>query len=367
LLICAGGTGGGVYPALAVLQALGNEADPVLWVGGEGGMEEELVKRNNLAFTTIPAGQVHGIGIRSLPRNLWQLWRGFLASRRILHQFKPDAMLFTGGYLAVPMAIAGVTTPKLLYVPDIQPGMALKALASFANQIAITTEEGRRYFRRKAPITVTGYPTRAGLADWLPAQAAELLGLNGKLPVVLAAGGSKGARSINRALVAVLPELLKIAQVVHITGQTDWLECQAAQANLPGDLAQNYHAMPYLHEMGAALASANLVISRAGASTLGEYPLFGLPAVLSPYPYSWVYQKINAAYLEQRGAAVVIANDQLPSQLLPTLTGLLGDPHRMQSMRSAMRSLARPDAAHKIACLIKELSSRTVKGAVSSW
>jgi UDP-N-acetylglucosamine--N-acetylmuramyl-(pentapeptide) pyrophosphoryl-undecaprenol N-acetylglucosamine transferase len=164
--------------------------------------------------------------------------------------------------------------------------------------------------------------------------------------------------------------------VVHISGQTDWPEIQAVQANLPGDLAGNYHAMSYLHEMGAALASADLVISRAGASTLGEYPLFGLPAVLSPYPYSWVYQKVNAAYLEQRGAAVVIANDQLASQLLPAVTSLLGDPRRLESMRSAMRSLARPDAAHKIASLIKAMSSRpssgcrsarTVKGAVQLW
>jgi UDP-N-acetylglucosamine--N-acetylmuramyl-(pentapeptide) pyrophosphoryl-undecaprenol N-acetylglucosamine transferase len=330
-------------------------------------MEEELVKRNNIAFTTIPAGQVHGIGLRSLPRSLWLLWRGYWASRRILRQFKPDVLLFTGGYLAVPMAAAGLTTPKLLYVPDIQPGLALKALASFANRIAITAEEGRRYFRRKERVNVTGYPTRAGLADWLPAQAAELLGLNGGLPVVLAAGGSKGARSINRALVGILPELLKIAQVVHISGQTDWPEIQGVQAGLPADLAGNYHAMPYLHDMGAALSAADLVISRAGASTLGEYPLFGLPAVLSPYPYSWVYQKVNAAYLEQRGAALVIANDQLPSQLLPVVSALLADPQRLAGMRSAMRSLARPDAAEKIASLIKALSSRTVKGAVQTW
>ena len=245
--------------------------------------------------------------------------------------------------------------------------MALKALASFAKRIAISTEEGRRYYRRNAPVSVTGYPTRAGLTDWLPAQAAELLGLNSEMPVVLAAGGSQGARSINRALVAALPELLKIAQVVHISGQTDWLEVQTAHARLPNDLAANYHVMPYLHNMGAALVSADLVVSRAGASVLGEYPLFGLPAILSPYPYSWVYQKVNAAYLEQRGAAVVIANDQLASQLLPAITGLLGDPHRLESMRSAMRSLAHPDSASKIASMIKAMPSRMVKGAAQSW
>ena len=116
-----------------------------------------------------------------------------------------------------------------------------------------------------------------------------------------------------------------------------------------------YHPTPYLHEMGAALAAADLAVSRAGASTLGELPLFGLPAVLVPYPYAWRYQKVNARYLENHGAALVLEDASLGSSLFPTLQGLLGDPHRLSMMRAAMRSLARPQAAQAIADQLREM------------
>ena len=150
LLICAGGTGGGVYPALAVLQAIKDNAE-VLWIGGEGGMETQLVERSGIPFRTIPAAGVHGIGLRTLPRNLWQLGRGILASRRILREFKPDVLFFTGGYVAVPMALAGWKVPSLLYVPDIEPGLALNTLARFAEKIAVTAEDSLPLFQSTSP------------------------------------------------------------------------------------------------------------------------------------------------------------------------------------------------------------------------
>ena len=318
------------------------------------------MKRYAIDFIAIPAAQVHGIGLRTLPRNLWQLWRGVLASRKILHQFHPDVLLFTGGYLAVPMAVAGHAVPTLLYVPDIKPGLALKALSYLADRIAITAEESRTYFSRRMPLSLTGYPTRADLKDWMPAQARQKLGLQEGRPVVLVSGGSKGSRSINRALLGKLPELLAKAQVIHISGETDWPEIQAEITHLPADLAASYHAMPYLHEMGAALTVADLVISRSGASTLGEYPLFGLPAILSPYPYHWDYQKVNAAYLVKRGGAIMIENDHLANELLPTVLSLLDDPSRLHTMRAAMGGLAHSNAAQEIATLMKTLATRPV-------
>ena len=131
LLICAGGTGGGVYPALAVHAALtskDSDAD-TLWVGGEGGMEEALVKRRGIAYKSIPSAGLHGVGLAALPRNITKLARGYFAARQILKDFKPDVLFFTGGYVAAPMALAGLSIPTLLYVPDIEPGMALKSLA----------------------------------------------------------------------------------------------------------------------------------------------------------------------------------------------------------------------------------------------
>ena len=364
LLICAGGTGGGVYPALSVLTRMKTEsaaASPeILWVGSEGGMEADLVKREGVRFVAIPSAGVHGVGWRSLPGNLWRLWRGFLASWRILRSFRPEVLFFTGGYVAVPLAFAswlGRFGRQLLYVPDIEPGLALKALARFVDSIALTVESSRAYFSSKANVTVTGYPLRQGLESWTRDQALRALSLRSDLPVLLVTGGSKGARSINRVISAGLPQLLPSMQVLHISGQLDHAEMEQARAALPAELASNYHLYSYLHEeMGAALCAADLAVMRAGASTLGELPLFGLPAILVPYPYAWRYQKVNAAYLVERGAAVLLEDADLSGSLVPLVKGLMDDPTRRQKMRTALQELARPDAAAHIAGLLDRLA-----------
>lgn len=352
-----------MYPALTVLQALGDDANPVLWVGGEKGMETELVNRLNIPFTGIPAAGVHGVGLHALPGNLLRLLRGRIASSRILKEFKPDVLLFTGGYVAVPMAVAARRYPSLLYVPDIEPGMALKFLARFSDRIAVTTEDSRAYFPTHKDLVVTGYPTRPDFTAWTRESGRKELGLNDDLPVLLVFGGSKGARSINRALIPALPSLLPHLQIVHISGTLDWEEVDTASRSLPSDLKSNYHPYPYLHEeMGAALASADLAVSRAGASSLGEYPLFGLPAILVPYPYAWRYQKVNAEYLASRGAAQIITDQDLAASLAPTVLRLIQDQPRLTGMQQAMRSLARPQAAKSIAGLLRDLATPTRKG-----
>jgi len=352
-----------VYPALTVLQALGDDANPVLWVGGENGMESELVTRLNIPFTGIPAAGVHGVGLRALPGNILRLLRGRIASSRILKDFRPDVLLFTGGYVAAPMALAARRYPSLLYVPDIEPGLALKFLARFSDRIAITAEESKVYFSRRKNLVTTGYPIRSDFAAWTRERGRQTLGLKNDLPVLLGFGGSKGARSINRAILAALPDLLPNLQIIHISGQLDWDEVNAARQALPAELQPNYHPYPYLHEeMGAALASADLVISRAGASTLGEFPHFGLPAILVPYPYAWRYQKVNAGYLVKRGAALIIEDQQLAASLTTTVLNLIQDSQRLAQMEQAMRSLARPQAAAAIAKLLRDLARSTRKG-----
>jgi undecaprenyldiphospho-muramoylpentapeptide beta-N-acetylglucosaminyltransferase len=363
LLICAGGTGGGVYPALAVLQELSSKIDSIVWVGGEKGMEADLVQSSpdfasgRISFMTIPAAGVHGVGLKAFPGNSLRLIRGYFASRRILHQQCPDALLFTGGYLAIPMALAARQIPSLAYVPDIEPGLALKTLAHLSTRIAVTTNESRSYFSRKAHLVVTGYPTRRELAHWSPSEARLSLGLKVDQPVLLVTGGSKGARSINQALIPALPALLQELQVIHITGQLDWKTVQEAQANLPQGVKDQYHPFPYLNDIGAALASASLVLSRAGASVLGEYPQFSLPAILVPYPYAWRYQHVNAEYLANRGAATIIEDAQLARLLVPVVTDIINNASRMEAMRTAMHSLYRPQAAQDLAASIIELGN----------
>ena len=352
-----------MYPALAVLDALNVERSTfnVLWVGGENGMEETLVKRTGVSFRSIPAAGVHGVGLRALPGNLGKLARGYLSARKVLREFRPDALFFTGGYLAAPMALAGMKIPTLLYVPDIEPALALKTIARFADRIAVTAPESGNYFPGRARIVETGYPVRADFLKWDRPSARKALNLHDDKPVLLVTGGSRGARSINQAVIQHLPSLLELAQVIHITGQLDWPTVETAANSQSGANRRDYHAFPYLHEeMGAALASADLVLSRAGASSLGEYPLLGLPAVLVPYPHAWRYQKVNADYLASRGAAVVLEDSCLMEELPKAVQSLLKDTAKLETMRASMRALARPQAARQIAQQLIELAGEVL-------
>jgi UDP-N-acetylglucosamine--N-acetylmuramyl-(pentapeptide) pyrophosphoryl-undecaprenol N-acetylglucosamine transferase len=345
-----------VYPALAVHAVLTSRVPDVktLWVGGEGGIEEFLVKRQGIPFQSIPAAGVHGVSPLVLPRNFLLLARGVLASYGILNSFKPDVLFFTGGYVAAPMAFAGRSIPSVLYVPDIEPGMAIKSIARFADVIAVTTEQSQKFFNKR--VYETGYPIRPELALWDRQTAHRHLGISGKFPVLLVFGGSKGAQSINMAVINNLRALLDKCEIIHLSGEGDWQIVKDAREALSEDLAARYHAMAYLHEMGAALAAADLVVSRAGASSLGEFPLFALPSILVPYPHAWRYQKVNADYLTRRGAAIMLQDNRLDHELLVTLTVLLDNPNKLKAMRAAMFGLSHPRAAEKIASALLELA-----------
>jgi UDP-N-acetylglucosamine--N-acetylmuramyl-(pentapeptide) pyrophosphoryl-undecaprenol N-acetylglucosamine transferase len=257
------------------------------------------------------------------------------------------------------VALAGPGIPSVVYVPDIEPGLALRFLGRRADVVAVTAEESRGYHAGSRRVVVTGYPTRPGLVAPDRADARRSFGLSLDVPVVLVFGGSRGARSINRALWSCLADMLAHAQVIHITGHLDWPEVESRKAAIPAKWISRYHPHAYLHEeMGAAFAAADLAVGRAGASVLGELPLFGLPAVLVPYPHAWRYQKVNAEHLAGRGAALVLRDEDLAPQLGPTVLALLSDRERLRGMAEASRRLARPDAAQAIAEEIERLVSR---------
>ena len=326
-------------------------------MGSRDGLESDIVSRAGLPFRAIRGGGLHGVGWRRLPLNALQLVRGLGEALGLVRTWRPDVALVTGGFITAPVALAAWLNrvPLLVYLPDLEPALAVRSISRLAARIAVTAEDSRAYFRRLGQaekVVVTGYPTRPELAQAASApreQARKQLGLDPARPAVLVTGGSRGARSLNRAVVAALPDWLKDYQVVHLTGQLDWPEVEAAQAGLPAAQRAHYHARPYLHEMGQALAAADLVVSRAGASALGEYPLFGLPAVLVPYPYAWRYQKVNADYLVRRGAAVRLEDETLAAGLAPAVRRLLDDPQALAAMRSAARAAATPQAAQKLA------------------
>ncbi|MDP2966451.1 MAG: UDP-N-acetylglucosamine--N-acetylmuramyl-(pentapeptide) pyrophosphoryl-undecaprenol N-acetylglucosamine transferase [Pelolinea sp.] len=360
LLICAGMTGGGVYPAIAVLQALKDKTDEVLWVGSRSGMEETLLKQYDLSFEAVSAAGLHGVSLRSLPGNLDQLARGLREARAIINRFKPQVLFLTGGYLGVPVAFAGRKIPSVVFIPDIEPGLALKAILRFTENVAVSTNKSLE-FLKNMKVKVTGYPIREELIRWDRTSGRKYFGIPEKEQVLLVFGGSKGALSINQALFHSLGSLLNDMHVIHISGKDNWEDAQLVKDSLDTSLKEKYHAYPFLHEeMGAAFAAADLAVCRAGSSTLGELPYFGLPAILVPYPYAWRYQRQNAEYLQSNGSALTLEDGDLKNQLENKVRSLMNNREQLTVMRKAMKALSIPDSAQQIADMIIETGKASV-------
>jgi UDP-N-acetylglucosamine--N-acetylmuramyl-(pentapeptide) pyrophosphoryl-undecaprenol N-acetylglucosamine transferase len=340
-----------VYPGLAVVQALREADDPeVVYVGSEGGIEEALAARADVPFVGIPAGGLHGVRPARAVQNVFKLIRGWWAACKFGYRERPSALFATGGYASVPVALAAwvLRVPILVYLPDIEPGLAVRFIARLATKVAVTVPDSRAYLPERKTV-VTGYPVRAEFRDADPEAARRALDLSPDEPVLLVMGGSRGARSINRALEEILEQVLELSQVVHLTGELDWPRVSGVRSRLADRLKARYRAYPYLHDMGQALAAADLAVCRAGASTLGELPFFGLPAVLVPYPHAWRYQRVNAEWLTERGAAVMLRDERLSDRLLPTLRALLTDEERLRRMAAESRAVSRPNAASRLA------------------
>ena len=289
--------------------------------------------------------------------SLLRLTAGLLVSLWLIIRLRPRALLLTGGWSGLPVALAAwlLRLPALIFLPDIEPGATIRLLRPFVTRVALTVPDSARWFPDVTTI-VTGYPLRRAFAEATCAAGQAHFGLDPQRRTLLVFGGSRGARSINRALLAVLPQLLAEGlQVLHVSGELDWPEVSAQRSALAA--ASGYQAFPYLHhEMGLAQAAADLALSRAGASVLAEFPHAGLPALLVPYPWAWRYQKTNADWLVARGAAMLMEDARMDKELLPTLRELLRDGARLQQMRAAARALSQPEGAQRLAAELLQLA-----------
>ncbi|MGD9144188.1 MAG: undecaprenyldiphospho-muramoylpentapeptide beta-N-acetylglucosaminyltransferase [Anaerolineae bacterium] len=361
LVVSGGGTGGHVYPALTVINTLcepkpAGTALPTLtladlrWIGSRGGIEEDLVERAGIQFIGLAAGGLRGMGFLVKIRNTLRILGSVGRARVALVKFEPDAVLVTGGYACVAVTLAAWLQwiPVVIYLPDIVPGLAIRFLSRFAAKVTVTSEESYHFFKREK-VVVTGYPVRPDIYDLDRDSARRGLGLDSDSKTLLVFGGSRGARSINQALVAGLRELLPACQIVHVSGRldADWVAGMAK--SLPEALRGRYHHYAYLHDMPQALAAADLAVSRAGAATMGEFPAARLPAILVPYPHSGQHQDPNAAYMARNGAAEVLADSELEGRLVPKVLALLRDEEMLAEMRESAHAMARPDAAEAIA------------------
>jgi UDP-N-acetylglucosamine--N-acetylmuramyl-(pentapeptide) pyrophosphoryl-undecaprenol N-acetylglucosamine transferase len=361
LVVSGGGTGGHVYPGLTVVETMRRPwgeggtgpalaQDDLLWIGSRGGMEEELVRRAGIEFVGLPAGGLRGMGTLLALRNAAQIARSVGRARDLLATFGASIVLVTGGYASVSVALAAwlLRVPVVIYLPDIVPGLAIRFLSRFATRVAVTNEKSFPFFRREK-VVVTGYPVRPEIYTTDRQEAREALDLGPEVKVLLVMGGSSGARSINRALVANLRQLLPHCQIIHVSGRLDADWVAGSGKSLPQELRQRFHHHAYLHELPQALVAADLAVARAGASTMGEFPAAALPSVLVPYPHSGQHQLPNAQHMAESGAAQIVMDASLEEELVPTILRLFEDQQALDSMRQAARSLDRPDAAQAIA------------------
>ncbi len=319
-------------------------------------MERQLVAESALPFAAyeeVWAGPLHGVNLLRAAASLFKLKLGTAQALWKLRRIRPQVLLLTGGWANLPLALGAWLRriPIVIYLPDIEPGLTIKVLQHFACKIAITVPPSARYFPSGKTV-VTGYPLQENRLKAERERARAHFKLEAARPTLLVFGGSRGARSINIALGEILPRLLADGlQVIHITGPLDWQRSMQQVGELRSQ--PQYRPFAYLHEdMGLAFAAADLALCRAGASTLAELPLFNLPAILVPYPYAWRYQKVNADYLSERGAAIRMNDEDMAAALYPTIRGLLQDEARLQAMRDQAKALANPAGARQLADLL---------------
>ena len=285
-------------------------------------------------------------------------------ARAILREFGPDVVVGTGAYVSAPVVLAAVSLriPTVIHEQNAIPGLANRLLAKFATGIAVSFEDARRFFPRRS-VELTGNPIREDILSADRASARRLLELDPEGPVVLIFGGSRGASRLNDAAIGGAEKLLEAgAEVIHSTGSADYERVKEALAGMDG---ARYKIFPYITDMADAYAAADLVISRAGASTVAEVTARGLASVLIPYPYATGrHQDANARVLKNAGAARVVPDEELtPERLASEVSSLLMDRKALDRMKSAAKGLGKPDAARRLADLVKRVAGkRTAQG-----
>lgn len=373
-LFAGGGTGGHIYPALAIARELlarfpGSET---LFVGGMRGLESELIPREGFAFRAIcVSGFRRRLSLDTLATAARAGW-GVAQSLSIVARFRPDAAIGTGGYASGPAMLAAswLGVPVLIHEQNVVPGATNRMLSGRAAIVAVSWEESRRYLKRPDSAVLTGNPVRPEVITATREEGLAAFGLDGSRPTVLAFGGSQGSASINRAFIGALPTLLARgnAQFVLATGKDKFSQsvALARDVGVPVAISSDGIArsergdiiiMPYIYNMPQALACTDLALTRSGAITLAELAVRGVPALLAPHPnVPDNVQEKNARAMERRGAArVIVDRDLEPAALVSAVGSLIADPGALRAMADASRSAGMPDAGGRAADCVERI------------
>lgn len=364
-VVSGGGTGGHIYPALAISRGL-KEKYPgaeVLYIGTTEGMEADIVCKENLPFRGIVAsGLERKLSLHNL-LVLWQAGRGFWQAAGIIRQLRPDAVIGTGGYVCGPVVLAAALSrvPTLIHEQNAFPGITNRILSRFAGRVAVTFADSIKYFPSRNKVRLTGLPVRPEILAADRKNALEKLGLNHGCFLLLSFGGSRGARTINEAMVSVIKKFANNPRlsIIHVTGTLGYQEFMdnvAASGISLGNIG-NVTIMSYAYNMQDALAAANLVVGRAGAATLAELSVMGIPSILVPYPHAAEnHQEFNARALEKENAALVVLDRELNGEVLcGKVAELLDNQDKLSAMSAASKRLGKRHALKDIIECVDEL------------
>lgn len=358
LLIAGGGTGGHVIPALVVAREF-QRRDPlrrVLFVGTRRGIESRLVPAAGFPLEVLDVGMLQGQPLAVRGKTLWELPRACWQAARLLRRFRPQAVLGVGGYASGPVMLAAAFQgiPLAVFEPNAYPGLVNRWIAPYVSRAFVAFEEAARYFAPGRAL-LTGIPVREEFFRVPPAK-------NHPPFTVLVFGGSQGARSLNRAVTEALPRLDQHGPPLALllqTGESDYNQVVAAAKQ-----AARVEVFPFLERMWEAFERADVIVCRAGASTVAELAAAGRAAILVPFPAAAnQHQLRNAEALERAGAARLIPDRELSGErLCEVLQELLSDPEALRRMASAIRRFAHPEAAARMADELERLASRAPAG-----
>lgn len=357
VILSGGGTGGHVYPAISIGKEIKRQYcdAEILFVGTEKGLENSIVPKEGFNIVNI---KVRGFERRLSFGNAAAIGESFIGLFRvskIIKAFKPDIVIGTGGYVcgSVLLAAAMMDVPTLIHEQNAFPGVTNKILSRFVDVVAVNFPEAKKYFPKGKNVIVTGNPIRSDILCISREEGLKEFGFSEKLPVVLVVGGSRGAKKLNDSILLLTKQCVtdKSFQMLHITGETQYDDvlCSYKSRDIASD-TEYLKVIPFAYNMPYALAACDVVISRCGASTLSEITALGKPSILIPYPYATDnHQEYNARALEKNGAAIVILEKYLDSDLLNReVSDMLNKKDKIDQMKVQSKALGRTDAADAI-------------------
>jgi len=368
-VLAGGGTGGHTSAGLALaraLQARLGDGARLAWIGSQAGIEATWVPAAGIPYHAIPTGKLRRrLAWRNVTDLTLRVPAGFGRALALLGRLRPDVVVATGGFVAVPTAVAAAARrcPLLVHEQVVVPGLANRLIGRLADRVAVTFAASASAFP-SGKVVVTGNPIRPELHAGRRDRAFERFGLDPALPLTYVTGGALGAHRVNRVVGTALASLLPVTQLVHqcgdnVYGDLAWLHAEAAR--LPPALAGRFRAIALVgEELGDLYAAASLVVGRAGAGTVTELAALGLPAILVPLPGArGDEQTANARVLADAAAAVLLPEAELTAErLVREVTDLLADPGRLRTMSAHARALATPDAAERLVDLVLALRRR---------